>query len=79
MMHNGIKPQLLLLDEREQTIIGNQLTQLMYSRIQSWETIDRLIDGDLTLRDLDSEVHLTANDIKKVLSRAKPIGIGEIK
>ena len=79
MMHNGIKPQLLLLDEREQTIIGNQLTQLMYSRIQSWETIDRLIDGDLTLRDLDSDVHLTANDIKKVLSRAKPIGIGAIK
>jgi hypothetical protein len=79
MMHNGIKPKLLLLDEREQTIIGNQLTQLMYSRIQSWETIDRLIDGDLTLRDLDSDVHLTANDIKKVLSRAKPIRIGEIK
>ena len=43
------------------------------------KTIDRLIDGDLTLRDLDSDVHLTANDIKKVLSRAKPIGIGEIK
>ena len=79
MMHNGIKPQLLLLDEREQTIIGNQLTQLMYSRVQSWETIDRMIDGELTLRDLDSDVHLTANDIKKVLSRAKPIGIGEIK
>ena len=76
MVNNEMKPQLLLLDEREQIIIGNQLTQLMYSRIQSWETIDRLIDGDLTFKDLDSDIHLAANDIKEIFSSAKPIGIG---
>jgi hypothetical protein len=79
MINNGMTPHLLLLSEREQITVGNQLTQLMYARIHSWETIDRLISGELTLKDLDSDMHLTASDIKKVFARARPIAIGDIK
>jgi len=79
MVNNGMSPKLLLLDEREQIIIGNQLTQLMYARIHSWETIDRLISGELTLKDLDSNTHLTTNDIKKVFAKSQPLRIGESK
>jgi hypothetical protein len=79
LINNGMQPQLLLLEEKEQMIVGNQISQLMYSRIKSWDTIDRLIDGELTLRDLGTDLHLTAQDIKELFARAKPIGIGESK
>ncbi len=75
MIKNDLPPQLMFLDEHEQVVVGNQLTRLMYARIHSWETIDRLIAGDLTIKDLDSEIHLTSKDINKLFAEAKPIPI----
>lgn len=75
MINNDMKPQLMFLNEQEQVIVGNQLTKLMYARIHSWETIDRLISGELSLKDLDGDIKLSARDIKTLFAKAKPLQI----
>ncbi|MEL4385460.1 VPA1269 family protein [Shewanella xiamenensis] len=73
LMKNGIGPQLLHLNETEQLIVGNQMTQLMLTRLKSWEKIDRLIDGDLVLNDFDDSERISKNELKQLFMGATPL------
>ncbi|MCU8072232.1 VPA1269 family protein [Shewanella sp. SM32] len=73
LIKNGITPHFLHLNETEQLNVGNQMTQLMLSRLKSWEKIDRLIDGDLTLNDFEDGERISKNELKQLFMGATPL------
>jgi hypothetical protein len=76
LLHNNIKPKMFLLDEKEQLIVGNQLTQLMLTRLKSWENIDNLIDGTLLLDDLSDNNQFIKAKINKLFEQSTSLGLG---
>lgn len=73
LVKNGITPHFLHLNEAEQLVVGNQMTQLMLSRLKSWEKIDRLIDGDLALNDFEDGERISKNELKQLFMGATPL------
>ncbi|MDK9762897.1 tyrosine-type recombinase/integrase [Vibrio sp. D420a] len=73
MIENGIQPQLFLLSEEEQLLVGNQLTELMLTRLKGWENVDRLMDGSLTLKDLSIDSHFDEKTIRELFEKSKPL------
>ncbi|MGI2203735.1 gamma-mobile-trio integrase GmtZ [Shewanella oncorhynchi] len=77
LVKNGITPHFLHLNEAEQLVVGNQMTQLMLSRLKSWEKIDRLIDGDLALNDFEDSERISKNELKQLFMGATPLKLVE--
>ncbi|WPC73946.1 gamma-mobile-trio integrase GmtZ [Vibrio porteresiae] len=73
MVENGIQPQLFLLSEAEQLLVGNQLTELMLARLKGWENVDRLMDGSLTLKDLSIDNNFDEKTIRELFEKSKPL------
>ncbi|MCU8325071.1 VPA1269 family protein [Vibrio vulnificus] len=73
MLDNGMQPQFFLLNEQEQLAVGNQLTQLMLTRLKGWENVDKLIDGRVTLKDLSINEQLNEKSILDLFEKSKPI------
>lgn len=73
MVRNNMPPRMFLLSEEEQLAVGNQLTQLMLSRLESWESVDRLMDGRLSMMDLSEDTKFTANTIQELFERSQPL------
>ncbi|MCZ4294747.1 VPA1269 family protein [Vibrio sinaloensis] len=73
MLENGIQPQLFLLSEEEQLLVGNQLTELMLTRLKGWENVDRLMDGSLTLKDLSIDNQFDEKTIRELFEKSKPL------
>lgn len=74
LLHNNIKPKMFLLDEKEQLIVGNQLTQLMLTRLKSWQSLDKLIDGSLLLGDIPEENIFIKAKINKLFEQSISLG-----
>ncbi|NWL81041.1 hypothetical protein DM872_29745 [Pseudomonas taiwanensis] len=56
MSYNKIPTFFYSLSQEQQLVVGNQVAQLLVSRVRSWERIDDLVDGRLLFADLlDSE------------------------
>lgn len=53
------------------------MTQLMLSRLKSWEKIDRLIDGDLALNDFEDSERISKNELKQLFMGATPLQLVE--
>ncbi|MGP9799435.1 gamma-mobile-trio integrase GmtZ [Rheinheimera sp. NSM] len=77
LVKNGIAPHFLHLNETEQLVVGNQLTQLMLTRLKSWEKIDRLIDGGLALNDFEESERISKNELKQLFMGATPLKLVE--
>ncbi|WP_397471156.1 VPA1269 family protein [Rheinheimera sp.] len=75
LQFNDMKPQMMFLTEEEQLIVGNQLTQLLLTRLKSWDKLDRLMDNELTFKDLPAEERLTTIDLKQLFSSAETLKI----
>ncbi|WP_406675939.1 gamma-mobile-trio integrase GmtZ [Shewanella benthica] len=73
LLKNGMNPQFIFLTEEQQLVVGNQMTQLMLSRLQSWEKVDRLINGSLVLKDFSENEGFTTSDIKKLFANSIPL------
>ncbi|WP_244915176.1 gamma-mobile-trio integrase GmtZ [Photobacterium swingsii] len=73
MVENGIQPQLFLLSEEEQLLVGNQLIELMLTRLKGWENVDRLIDGSLTLKDLSIDNQFDEKMIRELFEKSQPL------
>ncbi|WDH24414.1 VPA1269 family protein [Pseudomonas chlororaphis] len=67
-MLNNIRPVMCNLSEREQLVLGNQVTAFFFNRLKSWEKVDRVIDGSLLLEDLSGEERITSKEFTKILS-----------
>ncbi|EGU31130.1 phage integrase family protein, partial [Vibrio ichthyoenteri ATCC 700023] len=73
MMKNGMQPKFFLLNEEEQLAVGNQLTELMLTRLKGWENVDRLMNGSLMLKDLSIDHHFNDKVIQELFERSKPL------
>ncbi|WP_425666229.1 gamma-mobile-trio integrase GmtZ [Vibrio tubiashii] len=73
MVENGIQPQFFLLSEEEQLLVGNQLTELMLTRLKGWENVDRLMGGSLTLKDLSIDNQFDEKTIRELFEQSKPL------
>ncbi|SFQ34984.1 gamma-mobile-trio integrase GmtZ, partial [Enterovibrio norvegicus] len=76
LINNQIEPKLMFLSEQEQLSVGNQLTELMLSRLKSWENVDKVIDGSLLLTDLDDRSRSTLRSINQLFSAPNLLKIG---
>ena len=73
LLKNGMNPHFIFLTEEQQLVVGNQMTQLMLSRLQSWEKVDRLINGSLVLKDFSENEGFSTSDIKKLFANSIPL------
>lgn len=73
-MLNNIRPVMFNLSERQQLILGNQVTEFFFSRLKSWETVDNIISGALLLEDLDGGVKITKQEFAEMLS-SEPLAL----
>ncbi|MNR48851.1 hypothetical protein D3C85_1681390 [compost metagenome] len=62
------------LSEREQLVLGNQVTAFFFNRLKSWEKVDSIIDGRLLLEDLSGAERITSKEFTKILS-SRPLGL----
>lgn len=62
--HNGIELRMYMLDERQQLYIGNQMAELLLSRLKTWSRVDDLIEGRLALIDLSDEEAIKPSELK---------------
>jgi hypothetical protein len=73
LIQNGLNPQFVFLSEEQQLAVGNQMTQLMLTRLQSWEKIDKLINGSLVLKDFTETEGFSSRDIKELFANSTPL------
>lgn len=65
---NGIKPRMFELTEQEQLELGNQVTEFFFKRLQNWDRVNQLANGDLLLEDLDASEKITKLEFEKLMS-----------
>jgi hypothetical protein len=53
---------------KQQLVVGNQITRLMLDRLKSWQKIDALIDGQISLEDLAPEERITKQEFLQLAS-----------
>jgi len=68
MLFNGLKPILFTLDKKQQLVIGNQLSNLLMSRLKTWDRLDAVIDCRLSLRDLIDSEQITQEDFDLLIA-----------
>jgi len=61
---NKLQPRLFLLDQKQQLIVGNQIAQLLLSRLKTWDTVNALIEGRIYMEDLSENEQISLLDIK---------------
>lgn len=69
---NNIQPKLFMLSQKQQLVVGNQLTKLLITRLKSWERVDQLIDGQFMLIDLPEEERVTSTELNNLFKLRLP-------
>jgi hypothetical protein len=64
---NNMMPRMFAMDKDQQLVIGNQLTNLMMSRVKSWATMDLLVDRKMLLEDLGENERILLGDFQSIL------------
>lgn len=65
---NNIIPQLFTLSKEQQLRAGNQIFKLFMSRLKSWEKIQKVVDCQIKLNDLNESEKITKSDIELILT-----------
>ena len=65
---NNIMPQLFTLSKEQQLQAGNQIFKLFMSRLKSWEKIQKVVDCQVKLSDLNESERITKSDIELILT-----------
>src|SRR5690606_16819012 len=58
-MLNDLQPRLFALDQKQQLLVGNQMTRLLLSRLKTWDSINALLEGRMRMDDLPDEERIT--------------------
>jgi hypothetical protein len=66
-MMNDVRPNMFNLTEEEQLVLGNQITDFFFTRLQSWERVDQIISGELRLADLQGSERISKIEFTKLL------------
>lgn len=65
---NGMNPMMLMLTEEQQLIVGNQMSELLISRLNSWARVDSVLSGKILLEDLSLDEKISPIEIKSLFS-----------
>ncbi|MDC0603540.1 VPA1269 family protein, partial [Aliiglaciecola sp.] len=65
-LYNGARPQLFMLTEEQQLIIGNQLVQLLLARLRSWDKVAQVVNCDIKLVELAEEEQISTSEIELI-------------
>jgi len=76
-MLNGIRPVMFNLNEKEQLVLGNQVTDFFFRRLKNWERVDQLINGNVMLEDLRGTERISHEEYSELLSSGALGGLGK--
>ncbi|MDO6642097.1 VPA1269 family protein, partial [Shewanella sp. 5_MG-2023] len=70
---NGIQPWLCMLSPEQQLEVGNQMSELLKSRLKSWENVEKLMRTEILLSDFNDDNQLMPlhDEVKKILLRSQ--------
>ncbi len=74
-MVNGVKPKMFALSEKEQLLLGNQITEFFFKRLKSWDLLNQLVTGNLRLEDLSGPERVTSIEFEQLLNA--PVADGD--
>ncbi len=74
---NDLRPGMCSLTEKEQLLLGNQVTKFLFGRVKSWERVDMLVEGKLLLADLTGAERIEKSEMQTLLE-SKPIFLGTL-
>jgi hypothetical protein len=60
------------LSEKEQLVVGNQVTKFLQQRLKSWERVDQVVAGQVLLEDLGDEERITNDEFIGLLASKTP-------
>ena len=63
---NNLAPSLFLLPEKVQLEAGNQMVQLLLSRLKTWQRVNELVSGSIKLEDLSDDERISSSEIKLI-------------
>lgn len=65
-LFNEIMPSLFMLSKEQQLIAGNQIFKLLMSRLQSWDKVQKIMDGKIKLVELSESEKITKSEIELI-------------
>lgn len=66
-LFNEIMPSLFMLSKDQQLTAGNQIFQLLMSRLKSWDKIQKVMDGEIKLIELSESEQISKSEIEIIL------------
>lgn len=63
---NNLAPSLFMLPEKVQLEAGNQMVQLLLSRLKTWQRVNEVVSGNIKLEDLSDDEHISPSEIKLI-------------
>jgi uncharacterized protein YoaH (UPF0181 family) len=69
-MFNNMMPKLFTLSKEQQLHAGNQIFQLFMNRLKSWEKIQKIVDCQIRLDELDNAEKISMSEIELILNNA---------
>lgn len=66
-LFNEIMPSLFMLSKEQQLTAGNQISQLLMSRLKSWDKIQKVMDGEIKLIELPESEQISKSEIELIL------------
>ncbi|KCX36194.1 phage integrase family protein [Acinetobacter sp. 263903-1] len=74
-LFNEIMPSLFMLSKEQQLIAGNQIFNLLMSRLKSWDKVQKVMDGKIKLVELAESEQILKSEIELILHNS-PTFIG---
>ncbi|WP_110456903.1 VPA1269 family protein [Shewanella algidipiscicola] len=70
---NGIQPWLCMLSPEQQLEVGNQMSELLKSRLKSWDNVEKLMRAEILLSDFNDDNQLMPlhDEVKKILLQSE--------
>lgn len=69
---NKIRPTMCTLSEKEQLIVGNQMTKFLLQRLKTWDRVDQLVGGKVLLAELGEEERISEEEISELMTWQTP-------
>jgi hypothetical protein len=69
---NKIRPTMLSLSEKEQLVVGNQVTKFLLQRLKTWERVDQLISGQILMEDLGDDERISKEELSELMASKAP-------
>ncbi len=66
-LFNEIMPSLFMLSKDQQLIAGNQIFNLLMSRLKSWDKVQKVMDGKIKLVELAESEQILKSEIELIL------------